>query len=292
MERAPEFTGGIITELIWGGMVPARGFPRARKGGADNATTPNKETTRMSDETTREELDARNELEKDLIETPAETVDAAEEEGEKIAGLKKAMRNAYYIAAKLNRHAGRLTAGQRVRFRAVAEELADIAPEGGDVIVTSDAGDTADEFQACGDAIARHLQAARRTAGLKGEECAEAIQNTEKRLDELKVFEKELKQLRKMADGLGVDITASKRPARKRLATRTLVAETTKQDLVKNLQNIEMKSKGDKTLKMLVDWKEFESRTGFGKMARLGELTVDNVKTLLTCLRGGKESKD
>lgn len=251
----------------------------------------------MSDETTREELDARNELEKDLIETPAETVEAAEEEGEKVIGLKKAMRNAYYIAAKLNCHAGRLTAGQRVRFRAVAEELAGIAPEGGDIIVTSDAGDTADEFQACGDAIARHLQAARkasarRTAGLKGEECAEAIQNTEKRLDELKAFEKELKQLRKMADGLGVDITASKRPARRRLATRTLVAETTKQDLVKNLQNIEMKSKGDKTLKILVDWKEFESRTGFGKMARLGELTVDNVKTLLTCLRGGKESKD
>ena len=190
----------------------------------------------MSDAISQEALETRTELEKDKIETPAETATAA-------AGLEKAMRNAYYMAAALTAHGKPLTASARRRCQAAADAIAAIAPEAADdIAVTADPEATAESFEACGNTIAGILQHAA--------------------------------------------------AARKRLAKHGLKAETTKQDLMKNLQNIEMKSKGDKTLKMLVDWKEFEAKTGFGKMARLGELTVDNVKTLLTCLRGGKESKE
>ena len=214
--------------------------------------------------TPQEQLENRIELEKDIIPVPEKTIEAAK-------------KHAYEIASRLRARKSNLTASQMRELEKVAHKLrANIIATG--VIGENDAEfglELSDDPQVCANEFEDFCA-----------ECEEACDL----LDDKK-FEasKKLVFLAKSVLKSNREIDPKKLSAH----VHEILADATKVDLMRNLSNIENKSRKDLPLRVLVDWNEVERLSpGLNKFTKVQDLRVQDLKNLLVSLRGGKEVRD
>lgn len=216
----------------------------------------------MSDDT-QEQLETRIELEKDIIDTPEKTVDAARIQ-------------ARAVAARLQARRKLLSGAQMRMLNRIADDLRmDL------VSVAGDDDTETPEIEVCDDP----------------ERCAESFNDFAAACEKAgrRIFSRKLeagRRLIRLARRL-VSSEATYSPRQLSAAVRGILADVTKLDLMKNLSNIENKSQKDQTLRILVDWNDVARLSPrVGKFSKLQDLTVQDLKNILVCLRGGRNSQD
>lgn len=215
--------------------------------------------------TPQEQLENRIELEKDTIPVPEKTIEAARD-------------HAYEIVSKLRTLKGNLTDSQTEELGKVARKLrANIVATG---VVDEDSAEfelniSSNDPQECANEFEDFCA-----------ECDEAVDIlTDKKLQAGQRLTWLAKRILKGTS----EVDSKKISAR----IHAILADATKLDLMRNLSNIENKSRKDQPLRVLVDWNEVSRLSpGVNKFTKVQDLKVQDLKNLLVSLRGGKEVEE
>lgn len=210
------------------------------------------------------ELENQIELEKEAIPVPEQTLEAAVKRANAIVGKLRACKT------DLNdRQVGELEhIAKKIRADILESDILSGDDEGHfEVKICTDPKECAANFETL------------------AEECQDAADTIKEQ--KLEASRKLVMAAKRLAAGQYKNVSAEKIYAN----VKKLVADATKLDLMKNVSNIELKS--DKPLKTVVDWKEVQKFSpGISPSSRLMELRVQDLKNIMSCLRGGKEMKE
>ena len=204
-----------------------------------------------------QKLDERIKLEKENIEVPEHTIEAA---------IKKAHRMASNIrASKIVRLKGSNLETVTKCAKSIEDAMSDAKCKVDCITISSDS-----------------------------EKCASAfdkfIEDAQKELDELKknklTAALKLKDLASQIEkAKNLDLKKVNACVHKILAEVNLTADINRQEITQNLTNLVNKSRTDQKLMTLVDW----NKAGISPMAQVKTLTVDDLQKLITSMKGAKE---